>query len=155
MTTEMNTNIHTNTSANLPTTAAACDRLLQSRERLRQALRSKPNPQDAAKPAAGGSTTAWMEGLMATPSINLIAEALKAVVQPTAQRHPLGLVGGALVVGGLLAWSRPWRWILTPALLASVMPQLVSKLIGRMQPLSLVTLLAELMQKKSGQASQR
>jgi len=51
------------------------------------------------------------------------------------------------VVGGLLAWSRPWRWILTPALLASVMPQLMSKLIGRMQPLSLVTLLTALMQR--------
>jgi len=131
----------------MTTTAAACDRLLQSRERLRQALRNKPNPQDAAKPAASGSTTAWMEGLMANPSINLIAAALKAVVQPTAQRHPLGLVLGALVVGGLLAWSRPWRWILTPALLASVMPQLMSKLIGRMQPLSLVTLLTALMQR--------
>ncbi len=156
MNTHIPANIHTNAMSNTPTAQeAACDRLAQSRERLRQALRSKPSPQGTARPATSGSATAWIGGLMAKPGVNLIAQALKAVVQPTAQRHPLGLVLGSLVVGGLLAWSRPWRWILTPALLASVMPQLVSKLMGRIQPLSLVTLLARVMQRPADQPPSR
>jgi hypothetical protein len=49
----------------------------------------------------------------------------QAVVQPLAKTHPVALVTVAFVVGGLLAWRRPWRWILRPALFAGLLPQLL------------------------------
>jgi hypothetical protein len=55
----------------------------------------------------------------------LMAVALRnvanAAVLPTAQRHPVGLVAGAFVVGGLLFWSRPWRWLPASVLLGALL----------------------------------
>ncbi|SDP46441.1 hypothetical protein SAMN05216303_104366 [Rhodoferax sp. OV413] len=57
----------------------------------------------------------------------LAADTTKAIVQPVARRNPLGVALGALVLGGLLVWGRPWRWILKPALFAGLSTQLLSK----------------------------
>jgi len=78
---------------------SALHRMALSRERLRQAL------DDASTPP--------------------FESAARAALRPTAQRHPLGLMLGALLMGGLLVWSRPWRWLLGPALSAGWMPQLL------------------------------
>lgn len=129
-----------------PLTAA--HRLAQSREHLRLALCRQTEPQrDATNQRTGPSTVAWLSSLKAIPGAGIVIEALsswwaqhplrvasmvgadvaKAVVQPLAQRHPLGLVLGAMLLGGLLFWSRPWRWVFKPALFAGLLPQLFYK----------------------------
>lgn len=123
----------------------AAQRLVHSRERMRVALRGTPASPDA----AAHSSIHWLESLKALAGAGLVIEALsqwwaghplrvagqgiasaaKAVIQPLAQRHPMALVLGAFAVGGLLAWSRPWRWPLGSGLLAGLLPQLLSRLL--------------------------
>jgi hypothetical protein len=61
-------------------------------------------------------------------ALTQVAEAVKVVLQPIAQRHPYRLVLGAAVAGGLLVLARPWRWISAPALAAGLLPALVAEL---------------------------
>ena len=150
--------------------ADASQRLALSRERLRQALRHLAAPNGASNsPNADASNVAWLDRLNAIPGIGVMLDALRswwdqhplrlaslvlaeageAVVQPLAQRHPMGLVVGAFLVGAGLAWSRPWRWILTPALFAGLIPHLVSKAVSQLPPSSWIDLLASLVQPQS------
>lgn len=130
------------------TTASPAERLTASRERLRQALRDKAAARGGN--AGAGSGAAWWNALKSVPGTRLVVEALQgwwkqhplhatgtlvgdalqAVVRPMARRHPLGLVVGALLVGGLLVSGRAWRWILTPTLLAGLVPQLLTKAVA-------------------------
>jgi hypothetical protein len=132
--------------------ATPVERLAVSREHLRVALggeqgRSGADNVDpsAEAPTDPGRKTGF-EDLRSLPGARLVieaiglwwnrhplratsllaAEAAKAVVAPLAQRHPLLLVAGALVAGGLLARSRPWRWGFGSALFAGMLPQLLS-----------------------------
>lgn len=138
------------------------ERLRVSRERLLLELKAVSAP--AANTASDGSGVAWLNTLKAVPGVDilldaakswwaqhplrnaalLVADAAKAAVEPVAQRYPLGLVGASLIVGGLFAWSRPWRWLLTPALFAGLLPQLLSKTIGSLPPKTWLTILASL-----------
>lgn len=128
------------------------DRLAQSRERLRQAMRDiLAAPDEATNQYVGGLTRGvieaasswWAQHPLRITSM-LAADAVKAVVQPMAQRHPLGLVLGAFLMGGLLAWIRPWRWILT----AGLLPQFLSKAMAQVPPQSWIVLLASLAQQQ-------
>lgn len=116
-------------------------RLAHSREQLRLSLHQPPA---AESPAGSSSTLNWLDELRANPGVSILVGvvshwwsrhplrvaatvavgAATAAVKPIAQRHPWGLLAGAFVVGGLLAWSRPWRWT-KPALLAGLLPQLL------------------------------
>lgn len=130
----------------------ASERLAQSRERMRQAMRhpeADPNHPDRDHPGMTGP--GWLLKLRATPSaillmsvfdgwwarqplrvaLTLAAESGTVMLQPTAQKHPFKLVLGAAAVGGLLAVVRPWRWIPTSALLAGLLPQLMSEALKR------------------------
>jgi len=93
----------------------ASERLTHSRERMRQVL---------AESAA--ATHARDNPLLVAGTF--VKEAVETAVHPFAQRNPLGLVAGAALVGGLFAWSRPWRWLLTPVV-ASMLPILVTKVV--------------------------
>lgn len=151
-------------------TATPSDRLALSRERLRQAMRASAAPQGS---AAHLHTGRWAADLLASlkdiPGAAVViaavtswwaqhplrlagmvaADAATAVVRPVAQRNPLGLVLGALVLGGVLAWSRPWRWLLTPALFAGLLPQLFSKAMAWVPPQSWMAVLGALMQEQT------
>lgn len=132
------------------------DRLAESRERLRQAMQTivKP-PQRASSGGAssslfGATGSAWLDSLKTVPGINVIVEAVsswwmrhplylasgvageaaRAALQPVAQKNPVALVLGALIFGAVLVWTRPWRWIARPALLAGLFPQVLSKVIA-------------------------
>jgi hypothetical protein len=101
-------------------TATPVQRLALSRERLRLALRA-----EAAERAAPG----WLNQLRALPGAEILlalGRYAATLLQPMAQRHPLRLVLAALVVGGLAAWSRPWRWLPKLALVAGLLPQLLA-----------------------------
>jgi hypothetical protein len=116
------------------------ERLARSREQLRHALAGTSAMADEP-----GPRPAWWHELRALPGTGILADAVQqwwarhplrattlvavnaaqAVVQPLARSHPLTLVTGAFVVGALLAWRRPWGWILKPALFAGLVPQLL------------------------------
>ena len=122
------------------------DRLALSRERLRQAMHGPAAPASA---EAGSSedepATGWLDRLRSIPAAAILIDAVvhwwarhplhvatmvaagaaNAVVRPMAERHPWRLVLGAALVGGVIVWSRPWRWGLKPALFAGLLPQLL------------------------------
>jgi len=126
----------------------AADRMERSRNRLKHALLG-----------AGHTPSGGTSGAARTAGADLAADALRswwighplhvggtaaidvanAVLRPVAQRHPLGLIVGAVAVGGLLAWSRPWRWVVRPGLLSGLCQQLVHEAVVQAWPQGLVS----------------
>jgi hypothetical protein len=142
------------------------ERLTLSRERLRLALRDiSASPGSASSARASGVGLAWLDSLKSIPAASIVIEAVrswwaqhpwrvssvlasevvKTVVQPMAQRHPLGLVVGALLLGGVLAWARPWRFILTSSVFAGLLSQLLSKAVAQIPTQSWMAVLTELL----------
>lgn len=145
------------------------ERMNESRDRLRGALQviAKPPPRashGASSSLLGATATAWLDSFKSAPGVSIIVEAIsswwmrhplrlasmvatdaaRAVIQPVAQKNPVMLVLGALLVGGLVAWSRPWRWIAKPALLAGLLPQVLSKVVANAPASSWMTVLGSL-----------
>ncbi len=128
-------------------TGNATERLLISRERLRQALygdapltpaaaAAAPDPlaQGAAARSSAGDGLSQALGVLRDgwrhhpwrPTLTLLAGASDVLLAPQAARHPLRLVAAAAGVGALLAALRPWRWAGRPLLLAAARPLLRS-----------------------------
>lgn len=121
---------------------SACERLARSRQRLQEALCELAPAARMPTAAPTGALAGLLANLQSLPGASLLmqvaqawwakhpyrvatialAELAKATVAPTAQRHPWGLVAGAFALGGLLVWSRPWRW-LTPAVMSGLVPR--------------------------------
>ncbi len=157
-------------AAVLPANAAilvCADRLRLSRERLRQALiDTAGRGETAPAPDAPGFAASWLGRLKDIPGAALVVEAfqawwrshplriatlvgndaLRAVLQPLARRHPIALALGAALLGGVFVWSRPWRWLLKPALLAGLLPQLLAKAASQVPLQSWMALLTALSQ---------
>jgi hypothetical protein len=139
----------------MSTALSANERLIQSREQLRHALHQFSSPADSHR---GERPEMLASGLVAkfkrTPGtgvllylfqnwwarqplrvvLTLASETATAVLQPVAQRQPYGLVAGAAAVGAVLVLVRPWRWNCTLALLAEVLPKLVSVAVSTAPP---------------------
>lgn len=151
--------------------AGPAERLVLSRERLRLAM-APPGARAASSGAARRPAGAWFDDLKANPVSAMLIDAVTrwwaqhplrlagmvaagattAMVRPMAQRNPLSLVLAALVLGGLLAWSRPWRWLLTPALLAGFVPRVFSKLVALVPSQAWMAVLTSLMQQQPAKA---
>ena len=147
----------------------ACEKLARSRAGLRQHMLARRAPQrSVARPADGhvGPFTAGLALLRQMPLTRIVtdtvgswwthhplrlaasvaAEGVGAIARPLAQRHALLLVLGATLAGGLLVRSRPWRWIVKPALFAGLLPQLATRLVARLPPSSWVSVVDSLTQ---------
>ena len=144
---------------------SALDRVIASRERLRLAMQ-RPAPSAAKLLGRGvsGYFSRLVERLRETPGLavlieaveswwsqhplrtagDIAAEASRTLVAPLAQRNPLLLLGGAALVGALLALTRPWRWLLKPALLAGLLPQVLSRAIRHLPVESWLSMAAAL-----------
>jgi hypothetical protein len=145
----------------------ALDRLAASRNRLRGAMMEIAHP-PAQPPLMGGRIgdlgNRLLERARLLPGVSLFMDALEGwweehplrtaslvaegasrrVVQPIAERNPLGLILGAAGVGALLFLARPWRWALRPALLVGLLPQLAAQTLRRMPTESWVNLFGNL-----------
>ena len=126
----------------------AVERVEFSRARLRQALLPTPlsmnETRRARRSRPGGvadlplvgvvieSLKEWWSHHALRPVTQIVVEASRAVVTPLAHQHPFALVLTAGAAGAALAWSRPWRWIFSSALLAGLLPQLASRVVAKL-----------------------
>lgn len=99
------------------------ERLAASRARMRAWMRGEPG-EDGKEGAAqhGGQPLPF--------ALHLANEAGKQALKPTAERHPVALVGVAIAGGALIAWARPWRALLGSALFAGLASQLGARLVS-------------------------
>jgi len=91
--------------------AAPVDSLAVSRERLRQALSPGKGTSQDPNQETPHAFSAVHE------SLKMVSDVVHTVINPVAQRNPVGLVAGAFLLGGLMVWVRPWRMSIGPALL--------------------------------------
>lgn len=121
------------------------ERLELSRTRLRTAMAP-----DTHLPPSTDRSSAWLKAVRDTPAVAVVldavgawwrqhparlvveaaADAVRTAARPLAQHRPLVLVGIAALGGGLLMWSRPWRWLAKPALFTGLAPQLLSRVLA-------------------------
>ena len=135
--------------------AGAIERLALSRERLRSTMLPPPAKAgthtfftgssgsfaagltDRLKDLPGAALlldavrTWWAQHPLRTASV-VAAEASRKFAAPLAERNPLALILGAVVVGALFALTKPWRWLLRPALFAGLVPALGARLMRQL-----------------------
>jgi len=132
----------------------AIERLALSREQLR--ITMMPAVRKSSSHAGGAGVGTFASGLVDRirdmPGATLVFEALQTWWQqhplrtaglvaadasrkfatPLAERNPLGLMLGAVAVGALLALSKPWRWLLRPALFAGIVPAIAARVMRQL-----------------------
>ncbi len=125
-------------------------RMEQSRARLRAAM--LPPPAVSAGETTKTNPFAWLDRLKEHPAVAVVVDTLRswwlqqplraavhvaseagnALARPIAQKNPIALVAVAAVLGAVLAWTRPWRWVIKPALFAGLLPQLVTSVVAKL-----------------------
>jgi hypothetical protein len=97
--------------------------LTHSRDDIRRALMASPStPAEA--------VNQWLAEHPIKLASEVFSDVTKSVVTPIAQRRPILFVASAVAVGALLVWTRPWSWLLKPAVVATLVPQVISKVLA-------------------------
>jgi hypothetical protein len=117
---------------------SAYERLDRSRFRIVEAARGgsgAPDPSQNGKHLTGNgllleAARYWWDTQPLLGNLKIAVRVIDEVSRPIAQRAPHGLVVGAAVVGALLAWSRPWRWVAGPVLAQMFAPRMVTKVLA-------------------------
>lgn len=130
----------------------AQQRLEQSRARMRGWMQSTRRRRDDTRtPGTPQSPPSWLDVIGEIPIVGAAVSALRsawrdsplpaavqlaedagnAALRPTAQQHPLALVGIAMAGGAFLLWARPWRTLLRSALFAGLASQLTARLVSQ------------------------
>lgn len=109
--------------------AAATTRLNLSRMRLHKALQAHTDHPPTTW-LWGHPAPEWVDRLRDSPEVQLLWEKVK----PLLANKSVLLAVSAVVAGCVLIWSRPRRWLLQPAVLAAVLPYLLSQLSARAPP---------------------
>jgi len=156
-----------------PKEPSAAERLEASRARLRSALMdiahppSKPSLLDELGIGSFGSQI--LDRLKSLPGAALVIESIehwwaehplhaagslaeeasRRYVGPIARKNPLAVVLGSAIFGALLIASRPWRWLLRPALFIGLVPQIASHALKRMPLDSWLQMLSTLSGKRA------
>lgn len=159
------------------TEPSAADRLTESRKRMRAAMLEISHPPKRAPllgTGGGGDLIArllsrvkalpaaaiviesvevwWQQHPLRTAGI-VAEEAARAFAKPIAQRRPHTLIFGAATLGALFALTRPWRWLLRPALFVGLVPQLMAQALKRMPVESWVKMAASILGRRVANAS--
>jgi hypothetical protein len=133
-------------------------KLAQSRAHLRVAMQPLNRIDGAADDFPGESRPAFWNSL---PGVGILREALEdwwahhplrmatvitekaasALLRPTAQKHPVLLMAGAVLAGAVLVRMKPWRWGLKKAMFAGLLPHLISKVVSELPLASWIELL--------------
>lgn len=166
------------TPVNMSTEPSAAGRLTESRNRMRAAMMEISHPPKRASllgtGGGGGDFIArllsrvkalpaaaiviesvevwWQQHPLRTVGV-VAEEAARAFVKPIAQRSPQTLIFGAATLGALFALTRPWRWLLRPALFVGLVPQLMAQAMKRMPVESWVKMVASILGRKVANAS--
>jgi hypothetical protein len=139
-----------------PHEPSAAERLEASRARLRTGLMKiahpPPKPSLLGNLGIGSFGSQILERLKALPGAALVLESIehwwaehplhaagaiaeeasRRYVGPIARRNPVAVVVGSVVFGALLVASKPWRWLLRPALVIGLVPQIAAHALKRM-----------------------
>ena len=139
-----------------PSLPSAAERLEASRARLRTALMAiahpPPKPSLLGDLKIGSFGSQILERLKAFPAVALVIESIehwwaehplhvagtlaeeasRRYVGPIARDNPVAVLIGSAVFGALLVASKPWRWLLRPALFVGLVPQIATHALKRM-----------------------
>ena len=139
-----------------PHEPTAAERLEASRARLRTALMAiahpPPKPSLLGDMKIGSFGQQLLDRVKALPGAALVLESIqhwwaehplhaagslaeeasRRYVSPIARKNPVAVIVGGAVFGALLVASKPWRWLLRPALFFGLVPQIAAQALKRL-----------------------
>lgn len=150
-----------------PKPQTALQRLQASREVIRHAM---VPPRRAALEVGGVRAPGWVTSLTTLPVVGVVAESVLGwwsqhpfrpltqviteasgvAIKPVAEESPILLVAGAAVAGVIVAWLRPWRWMLRSVVFAGLVPQLASRIASKLPIDAWVAMASELLSSRAG-----
>ena len=131
--------------ANRPTAAVVKDSEKRQSPDWMNELRNIPGVGLGLQALSAWWATRWQQHPL-NRAVSMAWDAANAVAKPMAQRNPIAMALAAVAVGAVLAYSRPWRWILKPALFAGLLAQVSAKLVSEVPLQSWMSLVTAALQ---------